>query len=293
MALKRASPPYLFLFPFFVLFVMFVLLPIAYDAYLSLYRNTLFGRNFVGLQNFRDAVSDPVFWSSLLQVAKFGIIQVPLMLVLATLFAVLIDLAYVPFGKLLRLLLFLPYTIPIVLVTLVWSFLYQPSFGALTQTLNNFGIHDVNFLGSGLVLGSIVNVDTWALTGFNMLIIFTALQAVPQETVESAVVDGASVWRIAVQIKLPQVRSVIIGLGLFGLLFALQLFSEPYLMSSLTSAISSHYTPGMLIYNVATGQDNNGYAAAVAFLLTVLSLVFAAVLAFSVFAREGHRAHSD
>jgi len=119
------------------------------------------------------------------------------------------------------------------------------------------------------------------------LVIYTALRGVPLENIEAAIVDGASKWQIATKVKLPQIRAVVMGMGFLGVLGALQLFTEPSILSVLTDSISTQYTPAMLVDSTISTQSNNNYAAAMAFVLAVISLIFAGGLIGMFIHRRG------
>ena len=190
-------------------------------------------------------------------------------------FAVLLDFEYVKFVRAFKLIFFLPYAVPGSIAVMIWGFLLEPQLGTYPLLARDAGFGSVNFLGTHLVLFSIGSVSVWALTGFNMLVIYTALKGVPLENIEAAVVDGASKWQIAMKVKLPQIRAVVMGMGFLGVLGALQLFTEPSILSVLTDSISTEYTPAMLVDSTISTQSNNNYAAAMAFVLAVISLIFA------------------
>jgi multiple sugar transport system permease protein len=271
--------PYGFVGPFYLLFLTFTVAPIVYDFYLSFFKTTIVGgTHFGGFSNYVQVFQYGAFWQAVLRVIEYGVGVTAVILICATTFALLLDFEYVRFVRTFRIVLFLPYAIPGAISVLIWGFLYEPQLGTLTRITSAVGIGSVEFLDVHLVIFSIGNIAVWAYTGFNMLIIYTALQGVPLENVESAIVDGASTWRIAVSIKLPQIRGVIAGIGLLGVLGALQLFTEPSVLAPLTDSIPSQYTAVMSIDNVVTIQNNYNFAAALAFVLAVVSLVFAGTL---------------
>jgi len=96
----------------------------------------------------------------------------------------------------------------------------------------------------------------WAGQGFNMLIIYAALQAIPSSIVEAARVDGAGEITIALRIKLPIVLPAVVMTGLFTIIGTLQLFNEPVILATISNAIDSNYTPNMMAYNAAYGNND-------------------------------------
>jgi multiple sugar transport system permease protein len=127
----------------------------------------------------------------------------------------------------------------------------------------------VNFLGTNSTLWSIANIVTWEYTGYNMLIIYAALQAIPGDLYEAARLDGASEWKVAIRIKLPMVASALVLTGIFSIIGTLQLFSEPQVLHVVTSNISSSYTPNLLAYTQAFVANNPNYASAIAVVLAI------------------------
>ena len=139
----------------------------------------------------------------------------------------------------------------------------------MVAALHGMGFGTVNFLGSTSALWSIANIVTWEYTGYNMLIIYAALQAVPGELYEAGRIDGASEWTVSTRIKLPMVRGALVLTAVFSIIGTLQLFSEPQVLRAITSNISSTYTLNLLAYTEAFTANNPNYAAAVAVVLAV------------------------
>src|SRR5690606_28577001 len=147
--------------------------------------------------------------------------------------------ARVRLARFTRISIFLPYAVPGVAATLMWGFLYLPS-------LSPFG--DLPFLSSGLVTFSMANVAVWGGTGFNMLVLYTALRAVPRDYYEAARIDGASEMQIALRIKIPILTPAIILVTVFSVIATVQVFTEPTALRPLTNTISSTWSPLMKVY---------------------------------------------
>ena len=270
--------PAMFLAPFGLLFVLFFLLPIGYAIYESFLRVRVSGLGlgpgstttvFAGLANYTQVFSDPSFRQGVGRVLLFGVVQIPVMLVFATILALLLDSVAVRFKRFFRLAFFLPYGIPGVIAAILWSFLYLPGLSPIVAALQSSGFGTVNFLGTNSVLWSIANIVTWEYTGYNMLIIYAALQAIPADLYEAGRLDGASEWKVATRIKLPMVGSALVLTAVFSIIGTLQLFSEPQVLRAITSNISSSYTPNLLAYTQAFTSNNPNYAAAIAVVLAV------------------------
>lgn len=277
---KRASTPYLFILPFAVLFILFFLVPIIYAIYESLYRSQRSGLGlgsatvaFDGLGNYSTVVHDPSFWSGVGRVLLYGIVQVPVMLILALVLALLLDSTVVRFKSFFRLAFFIPYAIPGIIAALLWGYLYDPELSPIVRIFQILGLPAPNFLGAGAVLWSIANIATWAWTGYNMLIIFAALQAIPGEIYESARIDGCSGFRTAWHIKIPLVAPALVLTAIFSIIGTLQLFNEPTVLSAISNNISSSYTPNLYAYYTAFGNNNYYYASAIAVVLALVTFV--------------------
>ena len=273
--------PYLFLAPFIILFVVFLILPILtalWMSFFSVQRGGLGFDNsndlaFVGLDNYIRAFQDQGFLESFGRVLLFGVVQVPVMMILAITLALLFDSAVVRAKRFFQLSVFLPYAVPSVVAALVWGFLYQPRVSPIVEGLASIGI-SVDFLAPGTVLWSIANVTIWTVTGVNVIIIFAALQTVPREMYEAARMDGAGEFRTALQIKLPMVLPAVVLTTLFSIIGTLQLFVEPLVLAPLTTAINSTFTPNMAAYNQAFAQGNPNLAAAMAVIVALIGFVF-------------------
>ena len=276
--MSRRLAPYALLAPFGLLFAAFFLAPIGYAIYQSLTevkRTGALGLGgeetvFAGLGNYADALGNAQFMDSVWRIVLFTAIEVPVMIVGATVLALLLDSGLARWPKAFRAMYFLPYGVPGVIASILWGFLYVPGISPISEVLNKVGI-DVDFLGSGTVLWSLANIVTWTWAGYNMLIVVAQLQAVPHEIYESARVDGASRLQIAWRIKLPLVRPAIVLTTVFTIIGSLQLFAEPLILRVLTGNIDRHYTPNFSAYTEAFQNNNQSLAAAEAVLLALVA----------------------
>lgn len=278
---RRTWTPYLFIFPFGILFLLFFIVPILYAIYQSLFRSQRSGLglgaptiSFNGLGNYVDVFHDPNFYTSVGRVLLYGIVQVPVMLGLALLLALLLDSTVVRFKSFFRIAFFVPYAIPGIIGALLWGFLYDPQLSPIVSSLSALGLGQPDFLGPGTVLWSIANIATWTWTGYNMLIIFAALQAIPSEIYESARLDGCSGARIAWYIKIPMVAPALVLTCIFSIIGTLQLFNEPEVLTAISNNISSSFTPNLYAYYTAFSNNNYYYAAAIAVVLALVTCVF-------------------
>ena len=271
---------FVFTLPFMVLFVALFIAPLIYALYLSLYREQLVGGNaFVGLDNYTEGLKDKAFTDGVKRVALFMVVQVPIMLILALAFALIIDSGKVVFAKLYRVGFFVPYAVPTVIAALMWGFLYGKDFGPFADLANKLGTTPPNFLGESTMLWSIANVSTWTFTGYNMIIFYAALRAIPAELYEAAAVDGAGAFRTAVHIKLPLLRPAILLCTIFSVIGSFQLFAEPRVFYDIApQVIGKSYTPNLYVYNLAFADQRLNYAAALSFMLGLVVFVVSFVV---------------
>jgi multiple sugar transport system permease protein len=280
---KSTAPrlvPYLFLAPAIILFVLFFLLPIGYSAYQSLRTVKVSGLGlgrgsrteiFAGLDNYRSVFTDNEYLSAAGRVLVYGAILVPVMLGLALAFALMLDAPRTRLRRFGRIAIFLPYAVPSVIASLLWGFLYLPSVSPLLYLLDRFHLPQPDLLGSG-IMGAVANIGIWGGVGFNMLVIYTALRAIPRDLYESARMDGCSELQVALRIKIPQLRPALIMTGIFSTVATLQVFSEPTTLRPLTNALISTWTPLMKIYQEAFVRNDPYTAAAGSIVLAVATL---------------------
>ncbi|MDR6971647.1 sugar ABC transporter permease [Leifsonia shinshuensis] len=274
----RGGVIFAFIVPFLLPFLLFYVVPVCYaiwQSFLVVRRSagqygvpyTAFG----GFTQYVQVFQNADFWTSVGRVALFGIVQVPVMLFVALVMALLLDTPLLKLKAFFRITAFMPYAVPGVIAAIMWSFLYSPQFSPIVDALKAIGLQP-DFLGPSGVLWSTANISTWLWTGYNMLILFSALQAIPQELYEAAKLDGASNWVIAWQIKLPMITPSIILTTVFSIIGTLQLYAEPAVLRQISSNISSTYTPNMLAYAVASG-NNYQQAAAISVVIAVITFV--------------------
>jgi multiple sugar transport system permease protein len=264
-----------FTLPFMGLFLAVFVAPLLYALYLSLFREQLIGgRSFVGLGNYAEGLTDEDFLSGVGRVVLFLVVQVPVMLVLALIFALALDSGRVRFAKFFRIGIFVPYAVPTVIAALMWGFLYGRDFGPLAEAAGKLGVSAPNFLGEHTMLWSIANVSTWMFTGVNMIVLLTALRAVPEELYDAAAVDGAGALRIALHVKLPLLRPALLLCTIFSVIGALQLFAEPQIFSAIApQVIGKAFTPNLYVYNLAFTDQRLNYAAALSVLMGAVALI--------------------
>ena len=275
----------LFVLPFFLVVVAFLVVPLGYAFWLSLSSKSLaLGERFTGLDNYVRAFSDPVLLDGFLRVVVFGAVQIPVMLGIALAGALMLDAVTTRFAIAFRLIAFMPYAVPAVLGALMWGFLYSRTFGPFADLPTVVGGEPIDFFSTDLLLLSLGNIVTWAWTGYNMIVLYSALQAVPREIYEAALLDGASQVQIALRVKVPAIRQAIALAAIFTVIGTMQFFVEPYVMARFAPQISAGYTPNLYAYNQAFAYSDFHYSAAISFALGFV--VFVAAYAFVLLTRR-------
>ena len=267
----------LFLAPFLTVFVAFYLTPVFYAIYLSLFIRKRVGIGpakeiFGGLANYIRAIQDGDFLNGLKNMFVFGVVQVPVMLGLAIILALLLAESRGIFMKICRTAFFMPYGIPSAIGALIWGYLYSPNLSPFNQVLAAFHAGSIDFLSPNVVLYSIANIVTWTWTGYNMITLFAALQNIPTELYEAARVDGATKWDIVRSIKIPLLMPTLKLLFIFSVIGTSQLFTEAFVLRPL-GYVADNITPNLYLYLTAARDANYSYAGAMAILLALLIFV--------------------
>jgi multiple sugar transport system permease protein len=290
MNLKRRTAliPYYFLAPFFAVFIVFEVVPLLYSLKLSLFRETLIGGvRFVGVDNYIRVASDRDFWAGVLNMLRYGVFLVPVLLTTALVLALLIDSRAPVAKRFFRILFFIPYAIPGVIAAIIWGYIYGPTFGPIAQFTRGAGLPALPVLDQNWILFSIANIVIWELMGYKMIIVYAALKNIPVELEEAADLDGATGLQYAWTVKIPLVGGAILLNAIFSIIGTLQLFSEPMILkANAPGVIHSAFTPNMYAYTIAFTSQDLGYAAAVSF---VLAAIVACVSGFVVLLARSRR----
>ncbi|MCP2264424.1 carbohydrate ABC transporter permease [Promicromonospora thailandica] len=270
--------PYLYISPFFILFAVTGLFPLAYTAYVSVHDWSLLGGqgDFVGLTNFSDVLAQPTFWKSLGNTLSiFVLSSVPQVLVAITIAALLDqNLRAATFW---RMGVLVPYVVAPVAVSMIFGRLFADQYGLINSILTLIGMDPIAWhgdrLASHLAIATMVNYR-W--TGYNALIFLAAMQAVPRELYEAAVIDGAGRIRQFFSVTVPQIRATIIFVVITSTIGGLQIFDEVRMFDvyGLGGPDQNWMTTVVYLYDLAWGDQHSlGRASAVAWLLFLLIIL--------------------
>ncbi|MEU8817331.1 sugar ABC transporter permease [Actinoplanes sp. NPDC048796] len=271
---------WLFILPFLVVFLAFLVAPLCYAGYLSLWTKGLAtGTTFAGFDNYTRAFEDPSFRKGLWFVLRFSAVVIPLQIIVALVAALVLDEVTGRLARFSRLVIFLPYAIPAVLGALMWGFLYSPSFGPIEQIATAFDVRAPFLLSQGNIFYGLLNVVTWQWSGYYMIIIYAALRSIDTSIYEAARIDGATARQIALRIKVPMVSSALVLILVFSLIGTLQFFTEPQILAPIANgSVTPDFTPNIYAYNIAFRYAQFNYASAISF-----SLGFVVFLAVGIF----------
>jgi multiple sugar transport system permease protein len=287
-ARRRGRSGLAFVTPFMLIFALFMVVPLAYAIDQSLYSTKLIGgTSFSGFANYTAVLQSGAFWGGVIRVAIFGAIQIPVMLAIAAFFATIFDLGVAKWGRIFRAIYFVPFAVPIVVSSLMWGFLFDPMYGPFNRFMNAIGFHNFDWMSSTLMVPTIIIIAIWEWTGYNCVILYTALKSVPRDVVEAAILDDTPLWKIVLRIKLPMVRPALIMLVFINMIGAMQLFIEPIILNNYSpGVITNTWTPVIDIYStsISNGEYQLGAAMAV-----VLALIIVAISVASLAFRNRRR----
>ncbi|WP_235504796.1 MULTISPECIES: carbohydrate ABC transporter permease [Micrococcaceae] len=296
---QRVLTPYAMLAPGIVLFLLFMAAPIIYTLVLSFQQKKVSGLGlgkgaqstvFAGFDNYVRSLTDPEFGASVLRVLTYGAILIPLMLGFALLFALLLDSRRTRAGSFSRTAIFLPYAVPAVISSLLWGFLYLPGVSPFHFVADKLGIALPSLLNPDLIIFAIANIALWGGVGFNMIVMYTSLKAVPQEIYEAAKLDGASEIQTALRIKIPIIAPSVVMTALFSMIATLQVFAEPTTLRPLANSLSTSWSPLMLVYRDAFTRNDVYSAAATSIVIALatfaISFLFLRVVQKRAFGQE-------
>lgn len=259
--------------PYLFLLVMFGIVPIVLAFESSLGAHPFLNPD-GGLDNYLLVFQDFRFMPALTNVALFLVIYVPVMLFVVMLLAILLDVRPGRQNKYLMTLFIVPAAITGSVAILVWYFMLEPTLSPFREALSAFGITQAaQIWNKGNLAWLFAGMAFFTGAGYWILIMYGSLQAISEEVLEAAHLDGANHWQMATRIKLPLVKKYIVFMAVLTFAAGLQLFVEPQLISaSVYEGIATGWTLNQVGYDYAFVQGNFSQAAAVSLLLLVASL---------------------
>ena len=268
--------PYLFLFPFFFVFGVFIAYPLLQSVLLSLQQtHGAAFTEFVFLHNFHHLFRDPLFWTALRNTLLFASASLFIQFPLALGIALLLNQSWVRGRVFFRLIFFSPALVGPVFVAMIFGLLFQKRVGLINVALNQaVGLNpDFPWL-ERYVAAAIVLASLWMYLGLNMVFFLAALQSVDEELLDASRIDGAGPWKRFLNVPLPAIRPVAGFVVLLSLIGSFQLFELPFLLLNNGPGPDNRgLTVVMYLYQNGFEMGNLGYASAIGWVLAILLMV--------------------
>ena len=270
---QRRLAPYLFISPFYILFVVFALGPLIAALYFSMIKWPGTGpMTFLGLANYLELFEDEIFLKSLGSTTYYAIGAVFVILPVALFLALLINAAVVRAKSLFRIAFILPVLTSTVAATIMFLLMFEHQYGLFNVALEAVGLNALKWLDEELVKLSVLLVAAWRYTGLNMLYFLAGLQSIPTDVYEAASVDGAGRWTTFWQITLPLLRPVSLFVVVVTIIGSFQFFAEPLLLAG-GGPNNASLTIANYLYRVGFSYLRMGYASAVGYILAVIIFI--------------------
>ena len=265
---------WLYCAPFLLAFGLFLIWPTVYGLWMSFTGTSLAGTNtqFVGLDNWAEALGDPQVWTSLGNTAWFTLLSTIPLVVIAMLLAVLVNVG-LPGQWFWRLSFFMPFLLASTVVSQFWNWMYNPQLGLINTFLGWFGIQGPAWLQDpSTAMIAVVITTVWWTIGFNFLLYLAALQNIPDQLYEAASLDGAGGWRKFLSITLPQLAPTTVLVLVLQVLASLKVFDQIYQMTG--GGPGGTTRPVLLyIYEVGFTGYRLGYASAISYIFFFLIII--------------------
>ena len=266
---KRQLAAWLFVLPFIVLYLLFLIYPAIRVCYLSLTNSDIAGQGqFIGFNNFTTLFQDQDFWASVVHTAYFVLLTVVPNTVLGFIFALLV-VRLRRFRLFVLACFFLPYVLPVSVTYDVAIWVLDTNFGIVNLLA---GSNIAWFQDPALAMPSVAGVTIWWTVGFNMLLFIAGLQNIPKEYYEAAALDGASGFHRFTHITCPLIWPVASLVLVIQLILQFKIFDQIYLLT-LGGPFNSTVVVLLYMYRQAFLQGRGGYAAAIALMLVLIIIV--------------------
>jgi lactose/L-arabinose transport system permease protein len=269
----RNRVAYGFLAPYLLIFLAFWIWPIV-DSFLLSFQNTRVNPWSYDLgANWGRLPGDPAFFNALKNTLLILVIQVPIMIALATVLAVLLNSRALKARGLFRFAFFAPVVVGEVAYSALFKLMFNIDFGIVNNTLTELGLPTVNWFADGTAaMALIIMAITWRWAGYNAIIILAGLQSIPEDVYEAATLDRVSKFRQFIFITLPLLRPILSFCIVLSIIGTMQLFVEPFLITERGGPGSGTETLGLLLYRQGFRSLNFGYASAIAYTMAGLAI---------------------
>lgn len=275
---RRTLTAYGFLTPYLAIFAVFWFWPIIYSFYLSFLSTRRLPWSWNPGMTWGRIHQDPAFFNALGNTLKILLIQVPVMIALATLLAVLLNSKLLKARGLMRFAFFAPVVIGEAAYAAVFRLMFNAEFGIVNKSLDQIGIDGPNWFGQpNAAMAVIIIAVTWRWMGYNAIIILSGLQSIPEDVYEAARLDNVSPRQQFLYITLPLLRPVILFCIILSVIGSMQLFAEPFLITNQGGPGGATETLGLFLYRQGFLNLNFGYASAIAYTIAALAVAISAL----------------
>jgi lactose/L-arabinose transport system permease protein len=288
MEIYKVRWPYLFISPFYILFLVFGVYPILFSFYLSFTEWKGLGPiKFVAFRNFELLIKDKLFWQSMTNGVILFFLYVPIMTFMALVLAVILNSKRVRGFRFFRTIIFIPYIMNIAAAGFTFRLMLNQKYGLVNLLLGTFHVPPIPWLES--IWGARISLCLlviWAWLGYNMVIMLAGLQTIPGELTEAALIDGASPTQAFFYVTIPLMRPVILFSVILSTMGSFNLFGEVYnLYNGTAGPLNAALTPIVHIFNQAFGNFRLGYASAMAYVYFVFVFILT-ILQFRYFGQQ-------
>lgn len=277
--IKKNRVAYVYILPFFILFAVFGLFPLAYGFVISFTNWDGFtAAKFVGLKNYRDLLQDRIFWKSLYNTVYIGIIAHVIIVVGGLVLAYILNSKMIKGGNIFRTIYFLPMITSSVAISIVFKAIFGYNYGLLNYILSWFGIEKNDWLAGGgeYIKMAIIILFVWKWLGYNMVIYLTGMQGISSDVVEAAQIDGADHRQVLMKITIPLLKPIIFFTLVNSTIGTINLYTEPYVLTGgLGGGNNNEGMTAMMYLLEKAPQGNNlyGYASACAYVLSMVIII--------------------
>ncbi len=285
---QRKVIPYLFITPTMLIFTAFVFLPITYAAAMSFFDwNGISTAEFIGIENYLNLFTDPIFWTALRNTVIYALGVVPASMALGLLAAIGLNRQNLPGRSIFRTIFFLPFVISAVATATTAGWIFGDTFGVVNKMLEAAGLEKVRWLSNrDTALFTVMIATVWIRVGFCMLIYLAGLQSIPSDLIEAASIDGASTGQRFRHITLPLLAPTTFLLLVLNIIFSFEVFDLAYVMTSGGPGFATTVLT-IYIYNTAFQSQQFGYASSIG--LVFMAIIMTITLIQWRFSNEGGR----
>ena len=275
-ALKKYKAPYLFILPFFILFLTFQLIPVLWTFYISLTKWKGIGTpEFCGMDNYKKMLIDNMFWDALRNTVVYWVTGLIMILVLSVFIANLLNSRFLKGRTFFRTVTFLPNICAAIAMGLIFRMLFDENVGLFNEALTAVGFSRIPWLTSTQYSKiPVIILNVWRNTPWFTMIVFSGLLNIPADYYEAATVDGANKWKQFLYITLPSLGNILFFCSITLTVDSWKIFNESYILpgpsTSNTSLFQYMYESGFNIFNM-------GYAASIGVILILILAVLSVI----------------